>query len=176
MEKPSLLSQLIGLAILPGIVLILIPGFLIAGFGNAIEMNYNPWAMGLGTVVLVLGLLLMFLSFRLFFRVGMGTIAPWDPTKQLISQGIYRYVRNPMILGVVLVLLAESVLTSALIISLWAGLFWIGNHFYFVISEEPGLAKRFGESYIQYMHTVPRWLPKIRIGLLRNSNDIADTK
>ena len=67
----------------------------------------------------------------------------------------------PMIMGVVTVLLGESVLTGSWVILLWVVFFFTLNHVYFIVSEEPGLEKRFGESYRQYKQHVPRWIPRL---------------
>ncbi len=61
----------------------------------------------------------MVATIRLFVTVGKGTLAPWEPTQRLVVQGIYRHVRNPMISGVILVLLGESVLTASLPLFWW---------------------------------------------------------
>jgi protein-S-isoprenylcysteine O-methyltransferase Ste14 len=98
----------------------------------------------------------------LFARVGRGTLAPWDPTRKLVAVGPYRYVRNPMISGVALMLLGQALFWPSVAIAIWAGLFILINHLYFIFSEEPGLESRFGENYRQYKANVPRWLPRIR--------------
>ena len=75
-------------------------------------------------------------------------------------QGVYRHVRNPMISGVVLVLLGESLLPASLPLFWWFLVFAIVNATYIPLSEEPGLVKRFGEDYRCYKQSVPRWVPR----------------
>jgi protein-S-isoprenylcysteine O-methyltransferase Ste14 len=96
----------------------------------------------------------------LFARVGKGTLAPWDPTSNLVAVGPYRYTRNPMITGVLTTLVGEALLTGSRWIGLWALTFFTMNHLYFLALEEPGLESRFGESYAEYKRTVPRWSPR----------------
>ena len=95
-------------------------------------------------------------------RVGRGTLAPWDPTRRLVAEGPYRHVRNPMISGVLLMLVGEALLSRSGVLALWAGAFLLINHTYFLLSEEPGLERRFGDSYRVYRAHVPRWIPRPR--------------
>lgn len=98
----------------------------------------------------------------LFARVGRGTLAPWDPTRHLVAAGPYRCVRNPMISGVALMLLGEAAFWGSRAVGLWAASFLAINHLYFVLSEEPGLERRFGQEYRTYKAEVPRWIPRLR--------------
>ena len=105
-------------------------------------------------------MILLVVTVYLFATVGEGTLAPWDPTQKLVVEGPYRYVRNPMITGVLTVLVGESIVTGSLAIVLLAAFFFVLNHVYFIFSEEPGLIKRFGQRYKRYMKNVPRWVPR----------------
>jgi protein-S-isoprenylcysteine O-methyltransferase Ste14 len=101
-------------------------------------------------------------SLRRFATEGEGTLAPWDPPRRLVVRGPYRYVRNPMISGVVLVLFGEAaVLLSRPHLS-WAHLFLGLNAVYIPLLEEPLLAARFGDAYRTYCRHVPRLLPRWR--------------
>jgi protein-S-isoprenylcysteine O-methyltransferase Ste14 len=115
-----------------------------------------------GLILFAIGLGVFSWCVSLFGRVGRGTLAPWDPTRNLVVAGPYRYVRNPMISGVVAMLLGEALLGESLAVGLWACVFIFVNHLYFVWSEEPGLEKRFGASYRAYKAAVPRWIPRLR--------------
>jgi protein-S-isoprenylcysteine O-methyltransferase Ste14 len=77
-----------------------------------------------------------------------------------------------MITGVLFILLGESIIFSSLGILLWCLFFGIGNHFYFLYSEEPGLIDRFGEDYLEYMRNVPRWIPRTTPWTPKNQNDV----
>jgi protein-S-isoprenylcysteine O-methyltransferase Ste14 len=115
----------------------------------------------MGGVIGLIGLAFMYSTISLFVKVGKGTLAPWAPTKKIVIKGLYRYVRNPMILGVFLMLVSESIVIKSLNISIWAAIFIIINTIYFIFSEEPGLEKRFGNDYKIYKRNVNRWVPRI---------------
>jgi len=117
-----------------------------------------PW--GFGAALLLGGFLLWAWCAWLFARVGRGTLAPWDPTQRLVVVGPYRHVRNPMISGVLAMLLGESLILGSALVLAWTVAFWLLNHLWFVGSEEPGLRRRFGEAYQRYQAHVPRWVPR----------------
>ena len=115
----------------------------------------------LGGSFIILGLVLMVATIRLFVSVGKGTLAPWNPTQRLVVQGIYRHVRNPMISGVFCILLGEAVLVASLPLFIWFVVFLVANAVYIPMAEEPGLVKRFGDEYLAYKQNVPRWIPTL---------------
>jgi protein-S-isoprenylcysteine O-methyltransferase Ste14 len=100
-------------------------------------------------------------TITLFGRFGNGTLAPWQPTQKLVVIGPYRYVRNPMISGVFFILIGESLILHSTSILEWAGLFFLINTTYFILSEEPSLEERFGQDYRQYKRHVGRWIPRL---------------
>ena len=115
----------------------------------------------IGSVIVVGGLVLLVATIRMFILIGNGTIMPWDPTRKMIVAGVYRHVRNPMILGTIITQVGEAILFASYEIALLAVLNFAINTIYFIYLEEPGLEKRFGEEYIQYKKNVPRWLPRL---------------
>ena len=119
------------------------------------------WRFILGIICFLAGILLAVSTVRLFPKLGKGTPAPWDPTSKMIVTGPYAYVRNPMITGVVLILVSEALMLGSWAIGIWAALFLIINMFYFPLSEEPGLRKRFGKEYDEYCQNVPRYIPRL---------------
>ncbi len=116
----------------------------------------------LGGPLVCLGLVLMVATIRLFVTVGKGTLAPWNPPQRLVVQGVYRQVRNPMISGVMSVLLGEAILAASVPLLGWFALAVIANAVYIPLVEEPGLVKRFGSDYLAYEQNVPRWIPRLR--------------
>ncbi|OLS21049.1 MAG: hypothetical protein ThorAB25_27460 [Candidatus Thorarchaeota archaeon AB_25] len=150
---------------LPIAVLILMPWFLMwltadTIIGLSLAWSLDLLVMLIGITLLLTSVILMVACIRIFTNVGEGTLAPWAPTQKLVVVGIYRCMRNPMITGVVLGILGESIILSNYAVFLWFLFFFIGNHIYFIKSEEPGLLKRFGQEYVEYFENVPRWLPR----------------
>jgi protein-S-isoprenylcysteine O-methyltransferase Ste14 len=115
-----------------------------------------------GLAVFGIGLALFVASVAHFITRGRGTLAPWDPPKQLVVSGPYRYVRNPMIAGVIFVLFGEALVLRSRPHAEWAALFLAINLCYIPLLEEPMLAERFGEPYREYRRHVRRFLPRLR--------------
>jgi protein-S-isoprenylcysteine O-methyltransferase Ste14 len=160
----SWIRHLLSVLLLPGIVTIAIPVFILnqynqanPGWSLAVPLNLLPFLTGL--LFIIAGLILLYQTISLFARIGNGTLAPWDPTQNLVNQGIYRYVRNPMITGVFSILLGEAILFGSLFILAWFAVFVLINLVYIPLLEEPGLARRFGHDYKEYCQRVPRWIP-----------------
>lgn len=114
-----------------------------------------------GFFIFFIGLALAIWTMRLFAKIGKGTLAPWNPTKKLIVQGPYGYVRNPMLSGVLMMILGESLIFGSWCLFGWFAAFLLVNTIYFMLSEEKGLEKRFGREYLEYKKNVPRWIPRL---------------
>lgn len=97
----------------------------------------------------------------LFVNEGSGTLAPWDPPRRFVVAGPYRYVRNPMLLSVFVLIIAESVALNSWFLFIWALVFFALNTAYFALIEEPRLEQRFGEDYVHYKSAVRRWMPTL---------------
>ena len=150
-----LVRHLAAIALLPGIVTVAVPAVLLSGAELA------PWPLALaGAAVLAFGVGMIAWTVALFAGVGQGTLAPWDPPERLVVRGPYRYVRNPMITGVVSVLLGEAALFASPAVLAWAGFVFALNAVYFPLIEEPDLRSRFGADYDTYAAHTPRWLPR----------------
>jgi protein-S-isoprenylcysteine O-methyltransferase Ste14 len=96
-----------------------------------------------------------------FARVGRGTLAPVDPPRFLVKGGLYRYVRNPMYVSVLFVVLGEALLFESRRLFVWFAAVAAAFHLFVLLYEEPNLTDRCGESYLEYKRSVPRWLPKM---------------
>jgi protein-S-isoprenylcysteine O-methyltransferase Ste14 len=109
-----LLRHLLSVLLLPFVVAVVVPYALIDGTAGHLELNTDSaWTvlrMVAGAALLLAGLVLFVWSLALFATIGRGTLAPWDPTRNLVAVGPYRYVRNPMISGVGLILLGEALI------------------------------------------------------------------
>ncbi len=163
MRRWLLLRQTLSILILPFTVTVVVPAWVLL---SRTPPSYGlPLRLGLGLLgaaLLVVGLVLMVQTIRLFTSVGEGTLAPWDPTQKLVVRGVYRYVRNPMISGVMAILLGEAALFASLSLLQWFALFAVINMTYIPLLEEPGLVSRFGEPYLEYKRHVRRWIPRLR--------------
>lgn len=146
-------------------VAIVLPAvILIAGDGPDVGWGLRGLATALpvllGAALIVAGFTLWLWTVRLFARIGKGTLAPWDPTHHLVVQGPFAHVRNPMISAVLAVLLGEAALFGSFGILIFAAAFLIANYAFFLLHEEPGLERRFGDEYREYRRAVPRWIPR----------------
>jgi protein-S-isoprenylcysteine O-methyltransferase Ste14 len=160
------LRHLLAILLLPFVVVVVVPCWLagtVPGDTRWVSAVPAVWVLrSAGILLLLVGFALFASCVILFARVGRGTLAPWDPTRNLVAVGPYRFVRNPMISGVALMLAGETLLWGSWVIGLWACAFVLINHVYFILSEEPGLERRFGEGYRAYKRNVPRWVPRAR--------------
>jgi protein-S-isoprenylcysteine O-methyltransferase Ste14 len=144
--------------LVPGMVLGVVPFLLARNVGRQVELGGIHW---LGLVLFIVpGLAIITWCFIDFVRRGRGTPAPYDPPRRLVIAGLYRHVRNPQYIGVVLVVLGEALLAGSLVLAGYAAVLAIGYHLFVVFYEEPTLTRLFGEDYVGYMRTVPRWMPK----------------
>lgn len=163
----TILRHLLAILLLPFVVVVIVPRWLLRVWSS----SDTRWVDGTiaaafahisGVVLFLCGFALFAWCTSLFARVGEGTLAPWDPTRRLVAVGPYCYMRNPMITGVVAMLLGETLFLGSRVVGIWAATFIAINQIYFVISEEPGLERRFGAAYVEYKSAVPRWVPRAR--------------
>jgi protein-S-isoprenylcysteine O-methyltransferase Ste14 len=105
----------------------------------------------------------LYTAFWGFALVGGGTPAPIAPTKILVVRGLHRFVRNPMYIGVALVIGGQALLFRSLHIAIYMVCMLLTAHLFVVFYEEPTLRKQFGEEYERYRATVPRWIPNLRL-------------
>src|SRR5690242_14117739 len=94
--------------------------------------------LGAGFLCAAIGLALFASSLHHFVTRGRGTLAPWDPPRRLVVSGPYRWVRNPMISGVIFVLFAEAAVLRSEGLLIWAATFVAMNVVYIPLIEEPG--------------------------------------
>ncbi len=113
----------------------------------------------LGLLPLTLGVAFYLWCAWDFASAGRGTPAPIDPPRMLVARGLYRVVRNPMYVGVLLILIGESIIFSSLAILQYALFVWLMFHLFVVFYEEPTLRKKFGATYDEYRKSVSRWVP-----------------
>jgi protein-S-isoprenylcysteine O-methyltransferase Ste14 len=144
----------------PGTVAILIPYWLISSRGSAVVADHPLRYLGLPLIIIgATGLLWCVWE---FFSTGRGTISPLDPPKHLVVRGLYRYVRNPMYVLVVIVLLGEAIFFMSVPVLIETVVFIVLATLFVMLYEEPYLRRRFGEPYERYLETVGRWIPRYR--------------
>ena len=154
----TFLKSLLFLFVAPGMV----AGFVPLAFlrsGPRIQTGLFSW---LAFPLWVVGIATLLWCFWDFVQKGKGTPVPLDPPKELVVSGLYRYVRNPMYVGVFIVLIGHFLWFGYWSLLAYAGLFLIPVHLFVTLYEEPGLKKRFGAAYEKYLAEVPRWFPRFR--------------
>ena len=133
---------------------------LVTRFDPVVGVTLPAWLAPVGWALAVAGGAIGLWCVLLFVTEGRGTPAPFDPPRVFLATGPYRYVRNPMYVGAVLAFAGGGLAARSASILALGALFWLLSHTLTVLVEEPDLAKRFGESYLQYKRQVNRWLPR----------------
>jgi protein-S-isoprenylcysteine O-methyltransferase Ste14 len=115
-----------------------------------------------GVALIAAGTPVLLDSFARFALQGRGTPAPVLPTRHLVVSGLYRYVRNPMYVGVLAVIFGQSLLFADLRVLVYGLVVWLCFHSFVVSYEEPTLRRGFGAEYEAFCVKVPRWIPRLR--------------
>ncbi len=115
-----------------------------------------------GVVLIAASIPVLLESFARFALQGIGTPAPVFPTRHLVVKGFYRYVRNPMYVAVVSLILGQALLLGDIRLLAYAIFCWLAMHLFVLAYEEPTLRKSFGSEYEIFCAHVPRWLPRPR--------------
>ncbi|HLK19588.1 MAG TPA: isoprenylcysteine carboxylmethyltransferase family protein [Bryobacteraceae bacterium] len=116
----------------------------------------------LGAVLILAGLPILLDSFARFAIQGLGTPAPVFPTKHLVVTGWYRYVRNPMYVAVVSIILGQALLFANVPVLEYGAAAWLIMHLFVIAYEEPTMRATFGDEYREFSANVPRWIPRLR--------------
>jgi len=151
------IKHLLWTTLCPGTVTILVPLYLLAE-NDAFDQHLG-WAQWIGMMLIVSGAGILFSCIYAFARFGKGTLSPIHPTRHLVIQGLYRYMRNPMYVGVVVILLGETIAFASWMMLIYAICMFILFNAFIMLFEEPYLQKHFGDEYDRYRHHVHRWLP-----------------
>ncbi|HEX5761394.1 MAG TPA: isoprenylcysteine carboxylmethyltransferase family protein [Thermoanaerobaculia bacterium] len=144
--------------VVPGTVTVLLPIWVLRGSGDGAPERWGAPQL-LALLPLAAGAAVLLRCIWEFGRVGRGTPAPFDPPKELVVSGLYRYVRNPMYLGVLLILLGEALFFQSRALLVYAAACGLLYHLIVLLYEEPALTRSFGDSYARYRRSVGRWLP-----------------
>lgn len=143
--------------------------------GPAIVQGYFPWSITrfrvprdepLGVtlaagLLIAAGLVPLLESIVRFIAVGHGTLVPAAPPEHLVVSGLYRYVRNPMYVGVLTAIAGEGLLFWNRGMVIYFAAVWFTMHLFVCFYEEPKLTRTFPSEYLLYKKSVPRWLPRL---------------
>ena len=129
--------------------------------------EFRPPFLGLaltraiGILLIIAGVPGLVDSFVRFALQGLGTPAPIAPPQKLVVTGLYRYVRNPIYVAVVAIILGQAILFGDWRLMTYGGLMWLAFHAFVLAYEEPVLAQQFGVQYEDFRANVPRWIPRL---------------
>jgi protein-S-isoprenylcysteine O-methyltransferase Ste14 len=114
-----------------------------------------------GGILVGIGILVLLDSFARFAIKGLGTPAPVFPTRHLVVSGLYRYVRNPMYVAVLALIVGQGFLFGNVRVLGYGAIVWMMFHVFVLAYEEPTLRSSFGEEYQTFCANVPRWIPRM---------------
>ena len=143
--SPALIK---GMVLFPLNVMGVIPALILWFSGKFESYQFHTITIVLGGTLVVVGCYICWITVSLFTDYGKGTPAPWAPPKTLVTIDIYRYVRNPMMIGVWFVLIGEATLFMSFEILMWFFMFFIGSVILVPCWEEVDLEMRFGDFVI----------------------------
>jgi len=156
----AIIGSIVFLFLAPGIVAGLIPW-------GVSQYQMAPPLLGVeplrwvGIALLVLGGVLLAETFSRFALQGLGTPAPIAPTRTLVVTGSYRFVRNPMYVAVVSLILGQGLLFANWLVLGYGAVVWLTVHLFVLTYEEPTLRNSYGEQYDSYCANVRRWIPRL---------------
>ncbi|SEH13506.1 Protein-S-isoprenylcysteine O-methyltransferase Ste14 [Natronorubrum sediminis] len=146
--------------LVPGTVAVAVPQLLTRWRPHPKLPIDSSVADAVGALSLVSGILLYLHTAHEFLAEGDGTPSPSDEPDELVTSGVYARTRNPMYVGVLLVIVGQALRRRSVSICWWAAGCWIGFHNRVIRYEEPHLAEKHGDAYEQYREQVPRWFSR----------------
>jgi protein-S-isoprenylcysteine O-methyltransferase Ste14 len=146
----------------PGPLTVLVP-WLLSGYELGEPLLGWTWLRGVGILLLVVGIPVLAESIARFVWNGRGTLTPTVPTRHLVISGLYRFVRNPMYVGVITIILGEALLLGSGAVLVYAAVVAVGFHLFVVLFEEPTLRRTYGAEYEEYCSRVRRWIPRVTL-------------
>ncbi len=149
------------LVIAPGTVAGLVPWWISRWQMRSPFLNFFPIRIA-GVLLILIGLPGLLDSFARFALKGLGTPAPVFPTRHLVVTGLYRYVRNPMYVSVVSLIVGQGLLLGNIRALEYGVLVWLAFHLFVLLYEEPALRSTFGAEYEIFCANVPRWIPRLK--------------
>jgi protein-S-isoprenylcysteine O-methyltransferase Ste14 len=156
----AVLGTALFLVLAPGTVGGLVPWWITRWHVQSATITRLPVQVG-GALLVAVGLVVLLDSFARFALKGLGTPAPVFPTRHLVVSGLYRYVRNPMYVAVLAVIVGQAFIFGSGRLLEYAAVPWLAAHVFVVAYEEPTLRATFGEEYEAFCAAVPRWVPRL---------------
>ena len=129
-------------------------------FDPVVGATLPPWMVVVGVILMIAGGVLGLACVGVFVIRGKGTAAPFDAPREFVAVGPYRYVRNPMYIGGLTMLVGFGFFELSVSMVVFSVVWLFAAHCFVVYYEERTLEHRFGESYLAYKKKVNRWLPK----------------
>jgi protein-S-isoprenylcysteine O-methyltransferase Ste14 len=157
----AVLGSALFLIVAPGTVAGLVPWWISRWRVQPPLLGF-PLLRGAGILLVIAGVPVLLDSFARFALTGLGTPAPVFPTRHLVVSGLYQYVRNPMYIAVVSVIIGQGLLFGNIRVLEYGVLVWLGFHLFVLAYEEPALRATFGTEYKAFCDHVPRWIPRLR--------------
>jgi protein-S-isoprenylcysteine O-methyltransferase Ste14 len=146
----------------PGIVVGLVPWLLTGGWQVREPLPYWAPMRLIGVMLLTAGLIALIQAFWRFVVEGLGTPVPVAAPDRLVVGGLYRYVRNPMYVAALAIIVGQALALGQLGLLLYAAVLWLITAAFVRFYEEPTLTRRFGADYEAYRRAVPAWWPRLR--------------
>jgi len=141
----------------PGLVAGLIPFWILgSNVKGALAQPFNFYHY-LAMLIFAIGFVIMLTCIISFAIQGRGTLSPADPTKKLVTAGLYRFSRNPMYVGVMMMLIGESIFFQSFALVKYSLFIFAAFNIFIIFFEEPRLRRDFGEEYNKYVKEVRRW-------------------
>jgi protein-S-isoprenylcysteine O-methyltransferase Ste14 len=157
----AILGSAVFLVIAPGIVAGYVP-WLICKWHVGVPLLGTTFFRVVGVLLITAGLPILLDSFARFALQGLGTPAPIFPTQHLVVSGLFRYVRNPMYVAVLSLILGQGLFFGSVSVLEYGVAVWVGFFLFVLIYEEPTLHKSYGREYEEFCANVPRWIPRLR--------------
>lgn len=157
---PAIVGTGLFLLLAPGTVAGLVPWWITRWRMQSPLLGFSGFRV-IGALMIAAGIAIVLDSFARFALQGLGTPAPVLPTRHLVVSGLYQYVRNPIYVGVLWVVLGQGMLLGDGRLLVYGVLLWLGFHVFIVGYEEPTLRISFGSEYEAFRRNVPRWIPRL---------------
>lgn len=158
-QRSLVLRTLVFTLLVPGSAMVVLPWLMLARTGGTRGPSLGLLGI-VGLALIAAGVGTYAWCAWSFAASGRGTPAPFDPPQRLVISGLYRFVRNPIYVGLVTTLLGEALLWRTPVLLVYATVLLVGFHLRVVLYEEPKLRELFGAEFERYCAAVPRWVPR----------------